>query len=171
MLDDAPLIVTLTLDALSQERLDAWRQRYFPAGRNHLAAHLTLFHALPGSEQDEVTAVLAREAAAMAPPAVRWGRLARMARGVMVVAEAPEVRALHGRLAQAFAPWLTAQDRQKLAPHVTVMNKATPDEASEVMAELSASFVPWQGRGEGLALWSYAGGPWVARGSFALGGT
>ncbi|GAA1871360.1 2'-5' RNA ligase family protein [Pseudonocardia ailaonensis] len=58
-----PLIVTATLDAPTQERFDALRRRHFPSDRNFLAAHLTLFHALP----DEPCAA-ARTAAATPTP-------------------------------------------------------------------------------------------------------
>ena len=41
----APLIVTLLLEDAAQERFDRLRAAHFPAERNHLAAHVTLFHA------------------------------------------------------------------------------------------------------------------------------
>ena len=48
MTSSEPLVVTLLLEPSAQERFDRVRAAHFPAERNHLAAHVTLFHALPG---------------------------------------------------------------------------------------------------------------------------
>ena len=45
--DQAPFILTLTLDPQAQARFDALRARHFPADRLFVGAHVTLFHALP----------------------------------------------------------------------------------------------------------------------------
>ena len=42
-----PLIVTALLDEAAQQRFDRLRRSHFPPERNHLDAHLTLFHRLP----------------------------------------------------------------------------------------------------------------------------
>lgn len=42
-----PLVLTLILDAHTQHALNALRTKYFPPSRNHLGAHVTLFHAIP----------------------------------------------------------------------------------------------------------------------------
>jgi hypothetical protein len=55
-----PLIVTALLDEAAQERFDRLRREHFPPERNHLAAHLTLFHRLP--DDPEVDRALAVEA-------------------------------------------------------------------------------------------------------------
>ena len=57
-----PLVVTLLLDEVAQERFDALRRAHFPADRNHLQAHVTLFHALPGEHEERVRADLAQAA-------------------------------------------------------------------------------------------------------------
>ncbi|WP_204248378.1 hypothetical protein [Hymenobacter sp. PAMC 26628] len=44
----APLILTLALDTDSQAYFDELRRQHFPAKINYLAAHVTLFHHLPG---------------------------------------------------------------------------------------------------------------------------
>src|SRR5579875_2749320 len=46
-----PLILTLALDKQSQSFFTEQRRLYFPAARNYLDAHLTLFHHLPASEE------------------------------------------------------------------------------------------------------------------------
>jgi hypothetical protein len=47
-------VVTLLLDDGAQRRFDRLREAYFPPERNHVAAHVTLFHALPGGQRDRV---------------------------------------------------------------------------------------------------------------------
>ena len=48
-----PLVLTLVLDAQSFAFFDGLRRRHFPPERNVIAAHLTLFHALPGSASSD----------------------------------------------------------------------------------------------------------------------
>lgn len=42
-----PLVLTLILDSQTQHKLNALRTKWFPPSRNHLGAHVTLFHAIP----------------------------------------------------------------------------------------------------------------------------
>lgn len=154
-----PLIVTLTLDEAAQERFDALRRAHFPSQRNVLAAHVTLFHALPGEHEQAVRGELALQARRPAFQ-VRVAAVRSLVRGVAYALESPDLSALHGRLVQAWQPWLTQQDRQRHRPHVTVQNKADPDRARALLAELQAGFVPYDVPARGLALWRYLGGPW-----------
>jgi 2'-5' RNA ligase len=154
-----PLVVTLLLEPAAQERFDRLRAAHFPAERNHVAAHVTLFHALPGGQADAVAADLAD--AAHRPSfdvAVRGLRL--LGRGVAYTLEAPELIALRAGLAAAWEPWLTPQDRQRHAPHVTVQNKVDPAVARTLYARLSEGFQPYRVGARGLGLWRYRGGPW-----------
>lgn len=155
----SPLVVTLLLEPAAQERFDRLRAAHFPAERNHVGAHVTLFHALPGGQADAVAADLAD--AAHRPPfdvAVRGLRL--LGRGVAYTLEAPELTALRAGLAAVWEPWLTPQDRQRHAPHVTVQNKVEPAVARALHDRLLAGFVPHRVRARGLGLWRYLGGPW-----------
>ncbi len=155
----APLLVTLELDAESFARLEGLRRRYFPPARNLIPAHLSLFHKLPAEERGTLERVLGEAAARVCPP-LHFGRLRRLGQGMAVNVESRELDAVHQELARAFAAWLTPQDRQPFRPHVTLMNKATPEEATRAFAELEAAWTPWAGRGEALLLWRYLGGPW-----------
>ncbi len=167
---DAPLILTLTLDAASQAFFDEQRKRYFPAKINYLSAHLTLFHALPGAEEATITADLEGVAAAQPGPLpLRVTGLKFMGRGVMYTLDNPDLPALHRRLQRQWQPWLTAQDAQGLRPHITVQNKVDPAVARTLHAELSAGFEPFAVAGTGLALWAYRGGPWERRRLFPFG--
>ncbi|WP_029431636.1 2'-5' RNA ligase family protein [Blastococcus sp. URHD0036] len=154
-----PLVVTLLLGAEAQQRFDRLRATHFPPERNHLAAHVTLFHALPGAERARVDADLAaaagRPAFGVAVTGVR-----SLGRGVAYTLASPELAQLRAGLADRWAPWLTPQDRQKHAPHVTVQNKVDPATSSALHAELAAGFVPETVPARGLGLWRYLGGPW-----------
>ena len=57
----APIIVTARFGRVDQAWFDALRQRHFPPERNHLAAHLTMFHHLPPSVAPELKQRLAAE--------------------------------------------------------------------------------------------------------------
>ncbi|SOC46804.1 2'-5' RNA ligase superfamily protein [Blastococcus aggregatus] len=157
----APLVVTLLLDDAAQDRFDRLRARHFPAERNHLAAHVTLFHALPGEHLDAVRADLAAAAARTAFDVAVTG-VRFLGRGVAYVLESAEAARLRDGLASGWAPWLTPQDRQRHAPHVTVQNKVDPAVARALHERLAAEFVPETVRARGLGLWRYLGGPWAA---------
>ncbi|HEV7872179.1 MAG: hypothetical protein JWR62_3357 [Modestobacter sp.] len=163
----APLVVTLLLGDEAQQRFDRLRAAYFPPGRNHLSAHVTLFHALPGEHLAEVRGVLA-EAATRTPFAVTVSRVRFLGRGVAYELEAAELTGLRAALAARFDPWLTRQDRQPGRPHLTVQNKVDPQVARALHADLAASFTPEEVPARGLGLWHYLGGPWRAEAEFAF---
>jgi 2'-5' RNA ligase len=165
------LILCLQLDGASFSKLDALRQAHFPAERNHLAAHLTLFHALPGAMLEEISANLATLAAGTPPMALRFDGLRGLGGGVAYSVESPALVALRGMLASAWHAVLGPQDKQGFRPHVTVQNKVTTAEARTLMDDLQAGFAPWEGQGEGLALWHYRGGPWEPAASFRFSGS
>lgn len=171
MTDDRPLILSAVLEPAVQHRLDALRRTHFPAERNHLDAHLTLFHHLPGPEEGAVAEAVREAARAHAAPPVEVTGVRLLGRGVAVALVSPELSALRAELARTWAPWLTPQDRGKRDLHATVQNKVTPQAARALHAELARSVGPERTRAVALALWRYAGGPWepVARFAFAAG--
>ncbi|MFD1470520.1 2'-5' RNA ligase family protein [Hymenobacter caeli] len=168
--DPAPLILTLTLDAESQAYFNGLRRRHFPPKINHLAAHVTLFHHLPGADEAPITARLAEVCRAQAPLAVQATGLRSLGRGVAIVLENAELRALHRRLQTAWAARLTPQDQQQLQPHVTVQNKVEPAVARQLLTNLQADFQSFTATGTGLALWAYRGGPWEPRARLPFAG-
>lgn len=166
----APLILTLALDADSQAYFDELRRQHFPPKINYLAAHVTLFHHLPGEDEAVLKDELAAAGRALGPLPVQVASLRSLGRGVAFNLENTELRALHRRLQTAWAPRLTPQDQQKLQPHVTVQNKVDPAAARQLLAELQADFQPFAATGTGLKLWAYRGGPWELRAEFAFAG-
>ena len=156
----APLIVTLALDDAAQTYFNALRRQHFPPAINYLAAHLTLFHHLPGTAPKTVAAQLREICRAQRPLPLLVTGLRSLGRGVAFTLENEELRDLHRRLQTAFATQLTPQDQQKLQPHVTIQNKVEPAAARQLLAELQAEFAPFGAVGTGLHLWAYRSGPW-----------
>jgi 2'-5' RNA ligase len=167
---EAPLILSLGMDDASFARLDGLRRAHFPPERNHLSAHLTLFHALPGARLAEIAANLGALAAGIAPLPLRFSGLRSLGRGVAITVESPPLLRLRGLLAASWHDMLGAQDRHGFRPHVTVQNKVEPAAARALLAGLEAGFTPWEGTGQALLLWHYRGGPWEPAGAFPLSG-
>jgi 2'-5' RNA ligase len=156
---DAPLVVTLLLEPGAQERFDAERRALFPPGRTAVGAHVTLFHALPGTAEAAARTDLAELTARPAFTVAVTGVLP-LGRGAAYRIEAPELTALHAELRQRWRDLLTPQDAQPFRPHITVQNKVDPHEARATVERLRASFTPQRIAAVGVGLWRYAGGPW-----------
>lgn len=158
--DPDPLILTLVLDVDAQATFDELRTAHFPPARNHLAAHVTLFHALPGRLATEVGADVARAAAGRSRFPAQVAGLSSLGRGVAFTLVAPEALTLRADLAGRWSSHLTRQDQAWSRPHVTIQNKVAPATAAALLDALREGFEPWTATAEGLALWRYRGGPW-----------
>ena len=164
-----PLILSLRLDDFLFAAVDGLRRRHFPPERNHLAAHVTLFHHLPGEHQHDVADLLTATCSAVDPPAVTLPSVRFLGRGVAINLGSDDVLRLRGELARAWQPWLTPQDRQTFRPHITVQNKVDPAVARGLYEHLRQTWTPLSGTAVGLDLWRYRGGPWEPAGTFPLG--
>lgn len=158
--EPAPLLLTLRLAEPAQSLFQALRTRHFPPGRNLVPAHVSLFHALPGTARPEIVRLL-RTLPATQPP-IEVGLPRSLGRGVAFPLVSPELEAIRGRLAGPWSEWLSPQDRQRYRAHVTVQNKVTPEQARATLHRLQRGFVPWRTEGVALLLWRYLGGPWEA---------
>ncbi|MXO59371.1 2'-5' RNA ligase family protein [Altererythrobacter salegens] len=163
----APLIVTAELPSDLQAWATALRRAHFPPERNFLDAHVTLFHALPPSCEDEARELLAA-AAARPPVPARLEGVMSLGRGVALELTSPEMQDLRDSLAERFHGLLTPQDEHRPRLHVTVQNRVEPKDAQALLAELERSVTPRDFAFAGLALHRYRGGPWetVKRWSF-----
>lgn len=153
------LIVTAELGHEDQAWLDRMRRAYFPPERNQLAAHLTIFHALPPSAETEAQRRLA-EAAKAPPPPARIAGLMDLGGGVAFRIVSDELDAIREDLAATFEGLLSAQDAQGWRPHVTIQNKVAPKVARALLAEVERGFEPRSLAIRGLGLHRYLGGPW-----------
>lgn len=155
----APIILTALLGDADLAWLDAQRRAYFPPERNHLQAHLTMFHHLPPSIEREVLNAL-KAAVQGAPPAARITSLINLGRGVAYRIESEGLADIRAQLAGRFETLLTPQDAAPWRPHITIQNKVAPEQARALLTELSASFTPRPLKIAGLAAHWYRGGPW-----------
>ena len=158
------------MDRDSFSRFEVLRQAHFPPHRNFIPAHLTLFHHLPGHDPGAIAADLAASLRDRTPVRLHATGLRFLGRGVAYAFDAPELTLLRNDLAARWGAFLTPQDRQPFRPHITVQNKADPDEARRLKQRLEAEFQPFDVVGEGLLLWRYLGGPWEPLGDFPFGG-
>lgn len=165
-----PLILTLKMDDLSQQRFDRLREENFPKARNFTPAHLTLFHKLPGDRENEISAALQDLCRQRKPFSLTVTGLVFMGRGVGYKLESPTLPTLRKELAEEWWPYLGVQDRKGFRPHVTVQNKVPPEQARDLHRRLEGSFSPFEVGAEGLLLWRYLGGPWESAGSYGFGG-
>ncbi len=163
-----PLILTLGLHPEDQARFERLRRLHFPAERNLIPAHVTLFHHLPGTELDAVQRDVTRRCAGLTAFHVTVSGLRFLGRGVAYELQSPELLALRAKLAGEWRTWLTPQDQQGYRPHITIQNKAAPEAARALRDAMQAGFAPFTVRAEGLLLWRYLGGPWEALGQHAF---
>jgi 2'-5' RNA ligase len=164
------LILTLAMDGESFAYLDGLRRRHFPPERNVVPAHITLFHALPGEERALIVRELDGICRRQPRLTLQATGLRSLGRGVAFSFSAPALVSLRNELAREWRDWLTPQDSQRFAPHATVQNKASGDQARALLRELEAGFQPFEVRGEGLHLWRYLGGPWRLEKTFRFAG-
>lgn len=154
-----PLIVTAELAKADLAWLDALRRHHYPTERNQLPAHLTMFHALPPSLEDEARHRLARAAAANPPRAMVAGVM-DLGGGVAFRIVSEDLDDIRDDLADSFHGMLGAQDQGGWRPHVTIQNKVSNRDARALVDALEAGFTPKPLGIRGLGLHRYLGGPW-----------
>ena len=157
----APIIVTALFGASEQQWFDRQRQAHFPPERNHLPAHLTLFHHLPPGLAAELSQRLRAETRGVAAPTARVMRPYALGHGVAYRIESDGLAQIRARLVDAFAGLLVPQDAAGgWRAHVTVQNKVEPAVARALLTMLERDFRPRPVAIAGLAAWWYRGGPW-----------
>ncbi len=165
-----PLVLTLLFESGVQAYFDTLRKEHYPPGQNRIQAHLTLFHALPGSEEAGILHVLRGLSEGLAMQ-LEVTSLMKLGGGVAFRIQSAALRSIHTRLQQRWQPWLTAQDRQGFRPHVVIQNKVDPSIAAALYAKLAPAFQPFACTAAGLILWRYMGGPWERLETIPFNGT
>ncbi len=153
-----PMIVTLKIDEASQGFFDEQRKAYFPAHVNYLDAHLTLFHVLPATEKvirSTLTTLSKRTRFMMQADSVK-----NTGNGVAYSILSRELMELHALMQKHFEPYLIAQDKQRLWPHITIQNKVTAFKALSLYEKLQTPFNPFKITATGFSAWIYLKGPW-----------
>jgi len=159
-----PFILTAVLPPDLQGFAEGLRRAHFPPERNHLHAHVTLFHAFAPALLEELVDFIPKIAAEFAAPQGAVKGVMDLGKGTAIALDAPELLALRALIAEHFCGSLTAQDMHEPRPHITIQNKVTKEEARALQAGLGPVLAPWLARGRfafpALALHRYKGGPW-----------
>ena len=163
------LIVTAEIAAHDLAWLTQLRQAHYPAERNQLPAHLTMFHALPPSAEGEARTLLSRMAAE-APPRASIEGLIDLGGGVAFRIVSIGLDRVRRELAESFHGLLSAQDSGGWRPHITIQNKVSVREARAVLLRLAAEFRPRSLAISGLGMHRYLGGPWEQLAVYAFRG-
>jgi hypothetical protein len=164
-----PLLVTAELPHDVQGWADGLRREHFPPERNRLAAHVTLFHALPPGVEDELRQILS-DLASEASPAARISGLMKLGNGTALAIECPEMVALHGIVADRMHGLMTRQDSQPLKLHITIQNKVSAEASRALQAELGPKLEARHFHFRAFGLFAYEEGLWRPIREFAFRG-
>ena len=164
-----PLIVTAEFSPTDFAWLERLRRAHYPAERNRVPVHLTLFHALPPSAEAEVRRQLSLHANTRAPEATIAG-LMDLGGGVAFRVVSDGLDRLRDSLGDCFHGLLSAQDDRGWRPHVTIQNKVPPKQARALIAELGRDFRPRPLGISGLSVHRYLDGPWETLTSYKFRG-
>jgi 2'-5' RNA ligase len=165
--EEAVYVLTLLTDAKHHRTLTETRKKYFPPRLNRLDAHITLFHALPGSLLEESIKPTLRE---ISSKTTQFHLLAatpfRLNKGIAIglpkSSGGDDARQVHQQLKAAWSDFLSRQDAGGFAAHYTIMNKV--DDEKEVQKAFEQVQQEWKGcHGTvlGLSLFKYDRGNWV----------
>lgn len=164
----APIIITADMGKADQAWANGLRRAHFPAERNFVDAHITLFHHLPPSHLPEIKSRLAALVQDYPAPVAHIRDVMLLGKGVAFRVDSPELLSLRAALADSFRGLLIPQDQAQPRLHITVQNKVEPPVAKALHAHLLDSFRPGPLAISGLSAHYYRGGPWehIGRWSF-----
>jgi hypothetical protein len=170
----SPFILTAALPTDLGAWAEGLRRAHYPIERNHLHAHVTLFHAFAPSLLEELRRFLPRVAGEFGPPAGAVKGIMDLGTGTAIALEAPQLLALRALIADHFHGSLTVQDLHEPRPHITVQNKVAKSDARKLQASLGPVLAPWIAKGRftfpALELHRYCGGPWEKLGNYSFRG-
>ncbi|KAF1825681.1 uncharacterized protein K489DRAFT_314936 [Dissoconium aciculare CBS 342.82] len=168
--EDAVYVLTILTDKAHHARMTSLRNKYFPPKINKLAAHLTLFHALPSSKL-ETTIIPSIEALVRSTNQfkIHATKPFQLKKGIAIsISEqdgGKQGHAIHRDLQNRWKKdgFLSEQDAGGCRIHYTIMNKVDDEVAvSRAFGEVVGEFQGDFGTAEGLALWRYDRGFWRA---------
>ncbi len=166
----APFIVTAELPGDVFAWANALRRAHYPAERNKLEAHVTLFHSFAPSLREELKGYLPRIAAEHPPPPARIVGVMNLGRGNAFDIRSDKMLAIREDIAEHFHGALTAQDRHRPRLHITVQNKASHAAARELREELRHTLDERDFAFAGLGLHLYRDGLWERLGRWSFRG-
>jgi hypothetical protein len=168
--EDNVYVLTILTDQAHHARMTALRTRYFPKRINKLAAHLTLFHALPGSKlESSVIPAIEDLILHTTPFKIHATEPFQLKKGIAIHISNPDGgrqgHAIHRELQNRWRNerFLSDQDAGGCRLHYTIMNKVDDEDGvGRAYEEVVKSFEGDVGTAEGLALWRYDRGFWRA---------
>ena len=164
-----PLIVTADFATDDFAWLEGLRRTHYPAERNVVPVHLTMFQGLPPSAAEEVKQELARHAGGPPPRAMIAG-LMNLSGGVAFRVVSDDLEAIREAIADHFHGLLCAPDAAGWRPHVTIQNKVAPRQAKQLHEELERGFRQRPLGIAGLSVHRYRRGPWESLASYKFRG-
>ena len=165
-----PLIVTADFVPADFAWLEALRRAHYPAERNRVPVHLTMFQGLPPSVSEEVRRELALYSAEPPPRAIIAG-LMNLSAGVAFLVVSEELERIRDAIADHFHGLLCGPDAAGWRPHITIQNKVPSRQAKALVDELERNFRPRQLGIAGMSVHRYRGGPWETIASCRFRGT
>ena len=159
-------VLTYLTNQKHHQTMTELRNKYFPARLNKLEAHLTLFHALPGSKlEDAIIPTLERTAASIEQFHVMAATPFKLKKGIAIgvpkSAGGDAAKSVHAQLRNDWQPFLSDQDAGGFAAHYTIMNKVDDEkEVTRAFQQVEDSFRACSGTVQGLSLWRYDRGHW-----------
>lgn len=162
--EESTYVLTLTTNREFHQRINDLRKQYFPPQLNKIGAHITLFHALPGSQLPTIIADLLDLASTQSSFSIKIIEPLKMSHGVALNAKNQEAHRLWNSLMQKWGPagadFLSKQD-QSFRAHYTIQNKAEKDVAQKAWEEVKDRFKSDEGEAIGFTLYRYMkGGYW-----------
>ncbi|MEM9085511.1 MAG: 2'-5' RNA ligase family protein [Pseudomonadota bacterium] len=159
-----PFILTAALPPEIHSWADRLRCAHYPPERNHLHAHVTLFHSFAPSLLDELKAFIPRLASEFAAPSAQISGVMDLGTGTAISVDSPDLLALRAIVADHFHGNLTEQDLHEPRPHITIQNKVSKREARALQADLALEVERRAQHGlftfPSLELHLYQDGPW-----------
>lgn len=169
--DETAYVLTLSTTPEIHRAATDLRMKHFPRHLNKLSAHLTLFHALPGSKLPFVRHDLTEVAATQTPFKVSISGVKRLRHGVALdVATLDQAKSIHQELRKRWSAFLSKQDRGGFEAHYTIQNKVDDEEEVErTLHKVTNHLDQTEGEVRGLALYRYRKGYWDFEELFKFG--
>lgn len=148
----------------------ALRREHYPAERNVVDAHITLFQHLPPAYLDEIKSRLSVITQEYPKPDALVSDVMLLGNGVAFRVLSEELLSIREELASHFQGLLIPQDQATPRLHITIQNKVESPRAKALHKALSCGFSPRPLSITGLGAYYYCGGPWERIGSWTFRG-
>lgn len=149
---------------------NALRREHYPADRNVVDAHITLFHHLPPASLAEIKSRLSAITKEYSKPDALISDVMLLVNGVAFRVLSEALMSIREELASGFQGLLIPQDQAPPRLHITIQNKVEAPRAKALHGALSHDFTPRPLAITGLGAHYYRGGPWDRIGSWTFRG-